>query len=74
MSRTYVDARGWKYKVCPGLGNREFKGRYQDAKHKGEWTGWKCMKNLPWRQTEAEAQADLDAMAKSKGWKAQGDE
>jgi hypothetical protein len=44
-----------------------YKARYQDDKHHGS-TGWHCVNVLKWRETEAEAQADLDAFAANKGW------
>lgn len=63
--KTYVDERGWKYKVIPGLGESNFKGRYKKLSK----SGWKCMKNLQWRKSFDEAQIDLNKMAKLKGWK-----
>lgn len=62
--KTYIDKRGWKYKVMPGLGENNFKARYQ----KPGKTGWKCMKNLNWKKSFDEAQSDLNIMAKKKGW------
>ena len=46
----YQDGRGWLYEVHAGIG------------------GWHCVrsKNLPWRDTPAEAEADLQAYAKKK--------
>mgnify|MGYP001265806084 CR=1 FL=1 len=59
-----IEARGWKYRVMAGICDNSFKGRYlQPNGH-----GWKCMRALPWRKTEEEAQSDLDAYAKKKGW------
>lgn len=63
---TYEDARGRKYKVMPGIGAEEFKGRWL----KPEGSGWHCMAQLPWRKTMVEAQRDLDEYAKKKGWEA----
>lgn len=60
----YRDSRGWLYQVMPGLGDCAFKGRYL----KPGALSWKCMPQLPWRNTKAEAQADLDAYAAKKGW------
>lgn len=66
----YIDSRGWKYRVMPGLGG-VFKTRYQRPEKTGE-TGWKSYSALPWRQTEEEAQADLDYCARIKGWRTWG--
>ena len=64
--KVYEDKRGWQYKVMPGLGNDNFKARYHRPETK-KGRGWRCVTVLPWRKTEAEAQADLDAWAKKKG-------
>lgn len=64
---TYADARGWRYRVMPGLGGDTFKARY----HKPGAASWKCVAALPWRDTSDEAQEDLNKMARDKGWKAQ---
>ena len=64
---TYRDGRGWRYQVMAGLGGDTFKARY----NKPGKAGWKCVATLPWRASAAEAQADLDQMAKKKGWKAE---
>lgn len=64
----YIDSRGWKYKVMSGLGEDNYKARYQKPNVTGT-TGRKCMKNLPWRKTFYEAQEDLDKLAELKGWK-----
>lgn len=60
--KIYEDWRGWLFKVMPGLGNR-FKARYKNPSR----GGWHCVAILPWRNTEAEAQADLDEYAEKKG-------
>ena len=62
--KTYIDERGWKYCVMPGLGGDTFKARYL----KPGSTSWKCAASLPWRSSADEAQADLDRMAQEKGW------
>lgn len=62
--KTYTDSRGWKYRVMSGIGDNRYKGRYQ----KPENNGWKCMKNLEWRESFDEAQSDLNDLAKSKAW------
>lgn len=54
----YEDARGWQYKVMPGLGG-VYKARYQKPGTKG----WKCCRTLQWKETPEEAQIDLDNMA-----------
>lgn len=69
IPHVYRDSRGWTYKVMPGLGGDSFKARYKKP-GKG---GWKCCSVLPWRDNEADAQADLDAWAKAKGMKEEGE-
>ncbi|MEG1913307.1 MAG: hypothetical protein RR091_12575 [Cloacibacillus sp.] len=64
MKIQYRDQRGWKYKVMGGLGESTYKGRF----NKPGKTGWHGLTRLPWRNTEEEAQADLDAYALKKGW------
>lgn len=64
----YIDKRGWKYKVMPGLGDNTFKARYQKAGMSGA-DGWKCCAALPWRSTFEEAQRDLDQKAEKQGWR-----
>lgn len=68
MPKKYIDDRGWKYQVMPGLGENTFKARYQRADHQGN-VGWKGLASVTWRSTREEAQADLDRLAKEKGWK-----
>lgn len=65
--KSYIDSRGWKYKVLPGIGKNSFKARYQKPNHINS-NGWKGVASLPWRNTFDEAQADLNALAKSKEW------
>lgn len=65
--KKHIDARGWKYRVMPGLGDGAYKARYQREDHQGA-DGWKCVAALPWRTTREEAQADLDKLAAKKGW------
>ena len=60
----YVDDRGWKYRVMPGLGDNIYKARYQ----KPDSQRWTCCSRLPWRGTPEEAQADLELMARKKKW------
>ena len=64
FDKTYIDKRGWKYKVMGGLGESNYKARYQ----KPGKTGWKCMANMEWRKRFDEAQSDLNAIAKLKNW------
>ncbi|MBQ9346896.1 MAG: hypothetical protein IJT94_06070 [Oscillibacter sp.] len=66
-ARKYIDQRGWKYKVMRGIVDDTFKARYQKPEKSGS-TGWKGVASLPWRSTFEEAQADLDRMARKKGW------
>lgn len=67
MIKNYIDSRGWKYAVLPGLGENTFKARVQKAEKHGA-VGWKCVAALPWRKTREAAQADLDKLAAQKGW------
>ena len=62
--KTYIDERGWKYRVMSGIGEDAFKGRY----NKPYKTGWKGMPQLEWCKTFDKAQSNLNAYAKSKGW------
>lgn len=61
--KAYIDDRGWIYKVMSGIGLSAYKARYRKP---GET--YKCMANLPWRDTFDEAQSDLNRMANKKGW------
>ena len=65
--KAYIDERGWKYKVMSGIGGNSFKARYQKTEKQG-MDGWKGLASVPWRETFDEAQADLNAYAKTKGW------
>lgn len=62
--KTYIDKRGWLYRVMGGIRDGRYKARYKKL---GKF-GWKCMGNLEWRKTFDEAQSDLNAMAKAKEW------
>ena len=62
--KVYVDGRKWKYKVMGGLGESNFKARY----NKPEKMSWKGVQKLPWRKSFDEAQSDLNALAKEKRW------
>lgn len=64
--KSYIDNRGWKYRVMPGLGT-VYKARYQNDTHKGE-VGWHGIRQLEWRESFDKAQKDLNALAKKKGW------
>ena len=44
-----------------------FKARYQKPEKQGD-VGWKGLAAVPWRPSREEAQADLDRLAKKKGW------
>ena len=65
LSKTYRDARGWLYRVMPGLGGNTYKGRYQQP---GK-SSWRCMRQLPWRDNQVEAETDLEVYAASHKWK-----
>ena len=64
----YIDARGWKYQVMSGIGPDSFKARYQKPDKNDAVCGWKGVAAVPWRGTFSEAQADLDRLAKKRGW------
>lgn len=64
--KQYRDSRGWLYQVMPGLEGCAFKGWYLQP----GMLSWRCMTQLPWRNTRKEAQADLDTYAAQKGWEA----
>lgn len=66
--KIYEDYRGWRYKVMPGLGESTYKARYHKPDSPKN-TQWKCVGTLPWRNTEEDAQKDLDEWAKRKGFK-----
>lgn len=56
----YKDKRGWRYKVMQGLGTPPvFKARYNKPCSKT----WRCVRTLPWRETEEEAEKDLAGYA-----------
>lgn len=63
--KTYMDSRGWLYRVMCGIGADSYKARC----NKPGGNGWKCCSFLPWRNSFDEAQADLNAHAEKKGWK-----
>ena len=65
--KAYKDSRGWKYKVMGGLGESNFKARYQKPEKHGS-TGWKCCPNMKWQKSFDAAQKDLNARAKANGW------
>ena len=65
--KKYLDKRGWKYQVMPGISANSYKARYQKPDKHG-LDGWKCLAKLPWRKTTEEAQDDLDRLAEKKGW------
>ena len=66
--KSYIDDRGWKYKVKSGIGDGAFKARYQKPDKEGD-NGWKGVSALPWRKTFDQAQADLNELAKKKCWR-----
>lgn len=60
----YRDSDGNTYKVLAGIGGGVFKAR----KNKPGSSSWKGMRQLEWRESFVDAQADLDEHAKSEGW------
>ena len=68
MGKKYIDSRGWKYQVMRGLGESNYKARYQKPEKRGD-IGWKGLASVPWRKSFEEAQADLDQLAAKKSWK-----
>ena len=68
QGRKYVDGRGWKYQVMPGISGNTFKARFQKPEKNGQ-SGWKCVRTLPWQDEFTKAQEDLDRMAHERGWK-----
>ena len=63
--KTYVDARGWKYRVMAGIGSGNFKPRYQ----KPGKSNWKCVRQMPWFEEFDTAQIYLNGYANGKGWR-----
>ena len=57
----YKDSRGWLYQVMPGLGEA-WKARFKAPHH----SGWHCVPQLPWRESEEAAEEDLRAYAAKK--------
>lgn len=62
--KEYIAPSGWKYKVMAGIGGDTFKARY----NKIGKSSWKGMTQLPWRDSFDAAQADLNRIAKERGW------
>ena len=72
---TYIDNRGWRYRVMRGIPSlprfddwydtsartttTPYKARYK----KPGSGGWKCVRTLPWRDTREAAEKDLTAYA-----------
>ncbi len=65
MAKSYIDGRGWKYKVMGDLAGT-FKARYQKPNKTGD-IGWKGVAALPRRYSLNAAQEDLDLYAAKKG-------
>lgn len=65
----YRDRRGWGFKVRRGLaadgGEPPYKGFFNKKGPYAE-TGWHGVRTLPWRESRAAAQKDLDAYAEKK--------
>ncbi len=67
--RAYFDQASRRiFKVMPGLGLNNYKGRYKYIDKGDRISGWKCMHNLPWADTREQAQKDLDELARKKKW------
>ena len=64
QAKTYVDGRGWKYKVLRG--ESSYKVGFQHDLRPWYKTWQRC---FPWCPTFGEAQCGLDRHAKAKGWK-----
>lgn len=62
--KTYIDSRGWKYRVMPRLGKSNLKAIYQ----KPGTSSWKWVEDFEWCESFDDAQSDLNEYAKSKGW------
>lgn len=63
--KIYTDRRGWKFYVRSGIGGDNFKPVYS----KPGSTRVHCSTMFSWRNTFDEAQADLNKMAKERGWR-----
>ena len=61
----WKDTRGWEYKVMTDLSGK-FRARYHKAGGNPE-TGWKSCRGFEPKETELEAQTDLNLWAKKKG-------
>lgn len=70
--KTYIDSRGWSYKVMSGIGQGCYKARYQKPDKHGKVSGWKGFSRLPWRESFDKAQDDLNEYAKKKSWNEKG--
>lgn len=65
FTRTYQDNRGWQYFVHSGIGGTTFKTFYLKP---GKTGGGHGCRATDWRNSFDEAQADLNRLAKAKGW------
>lgn len=63
----YVDHRGWKYRVMPGISNHLYKILYHKPIYPDN-VCWHTYAKIPWRETFEESQADLDSLARRKNW------
>lgn len=62
--KTFIDNRGWMYKVGSRIGSDAFKAKYK----KPDKASWKCHGQVPWQDSFDKAQEDLNAYANKKGW------
>ena len=67
--KAYIDDRGWRYRVMANLSETSFRIKYLKVDRKRPYNSWKGFIFTPIRQTFDEAQADLNALAKEKGWR-----
>ncbi|MEG1433062.1 hypothetical protein [Eubacterium sp.] len=63
----YKDENGRQYKVMIGDQDGKYKARYRKPDGSGS-IGWHGVKGLMWRDSEKQAQVELDALAAKKGW------
>ena len=67
-TKKYIDDQGWKYRVMFSFVDGAYKVQCQKPERHGD-IGWKGLRAIPWRLTPEDAQADLERLAKAKGWK-----
>lgn len=70
--KQYIDDRGWTYFVRAGIGGNTFKTFYKKDSSKPAGMSEHAYRGTPWRKTEEQARADLDALAQKKSWRMKG--